>query len=352
MITRNTLFLVCLLVCIQSFSRQPSLPLYGVSDSAEYFFKKGLEEKKAGRRMESVKNFEKSLKFNDANKEVYAELAAAYYEMRQYFPAINNYKKLVELGDTSPNTFKQLLQLSFNFKNYNDVRLYADKLKKADPSEKVNYYLGKASYEEENYGDAIKYLGLAAKEDETNAEVQYLLARSYADMMNYKPALPYFQKAIELDSAKSNWIYEMSLIYYAAHDDKNALKYMLLAGERGLKKDNDYMENLGQAYLNVNQVEQGIAVLEELLKRKPADLNLLDMIAAAYYKKGKYQEAIDYWDRILEYDKTQAAALYMIGMSYQKKGDKAKGTQLCDKAIQMDPKLSSLKQQKMMDMGL
>ena len=145
-------------------------------------------------------------------------------------------------------------------------------------------------------------------------------------MMNYKQAIPFFQKAITLDPVKVNWMYEMALIYYAMHDDKNSLKYMLEAGDKGYRRDNDYLENLGIAYLNVGDLDNGVKIMDEILKKKPSDMNILNMIAEAYYYKGKYQQAIDYWDQILGYDKTNASALYMIGMCYQKKGEKGERT--------------------------
>jgi tetratricopeptide (TPR) repeat protein len=181
--------------------------------------------------------------------------------------------------------------------------------------------------------------------------VPYMIARSYGDMLNYKQAIPFFQKAIALDTSKNNWVYELGLICYAMHDDKNALKYILEAGNKGYKKDNDYLENLGIAYLNLGNLDEGVKILTEILKKKPSDLNILNMVAEAYYYKGKYSDAMNYWDTILGYDKTNASALYMIGMCYQKKGEKDKGIKLCDKAIEMDPSLASLKQKKL-DMGL
>jgi tetratricopeptide (TPR) repeat protein len=170
-------------------------------------------------------------------------------------------------------------------------------------------------------------------------------------MMNYKLAVPYFKKAIELKPTEAYWIYELSLICYAMNSDKDALKYMLEAGEKGLKKDNDYLENLAIAYLNVGDLDQGVAMLNEILKRKPSDMNILNMVAEAYYYKGKFDQAIEYWDKVLEYDKESYTSLYMIGMAYQKKGGKVnmeKGTKLCDIAIEKDPSLANLKQKKMM----
>jgi tetratricopeptide (TPR) repeat protein len=319
---------------------------YSQQDSANYYLQKGLLEKQNGRRLESLKQFEKSLKYDGSSRTLLNELASAYMDLRKYDQAITTYKKLVEMGDASTAVYKQLLQLSFNYKNYDDVLLYAQKLKQANPSEKVSYYIGKMHYEKDNYGEAIESLDAAAKEDPGNAEVPYMVAHCYADMQNYKQAIPYFQKAIQLDATKPYWIYEMGLIYYAMNDNKNSLKYIKEAGDKGLNKDNDYMENLGIAYINAGELDNGVAILKDILKRKPSDINILNMVAEGYYDKAKYDDAIYYWDKILNYDKQNASALYMIGLSFQKKGEKEKGQLLCDKAIQMDPSLSSLKTEK------
>ncbi|HEY6063141.1 MAG TPA: hypothetical protein VIV35_06005 [Chitinophagaceae bacterium] len=347
----RTILLIGFLLTVTFAKSQTSVTTITTSiDSADYFLQKGLLEKQNGRRLESLKNFEKAAKYDANSKAITTELASAYLDLHRYGPARDMFMKLEILGDQSAANYKQILTLSFQLKQNDDVLLYADKLKKADPSEKVAYYIGRINYDNDNYGVAIKTLNEAALEDPANAEIPYLIAHSYADMMNYKLAIPYFLKAIELKPTESYWVYELGLICYAMHDDKNALKYILEAGEKGLKKDNDYFENLGIAYLNVGDLDGGVKILNEILVKKPSDMNLLNMIAEAYYYKAKYQEAMDYWDKILEYDKTDASALYMIGMCYQKKGGKeniAKGIQLCDTAIQMDPSLSSYRQKKM-----
>jgi len=322
--------------------------VFAQTDSAKYFLNIGLTEKQKGHRMESLKNFEKAFKYDSTNKAVLNEMASAYMDVRKYYQAKETYKRLIAVGETTPANYKQLLQLSFNLKAYDDAVLYAGALRKADPSEKVNYYLGKINYERENYGDALKYLNEAAKDDPQNAEIPYMIGRSYADMLNYKSAIPYYQKAVELDGTKYGWIYELGLICYAQNDNKNALKYIKEAGDKGYPKDNGYLQNLGIAYIDAGNFNDGILLLADLLKKRPSDYNLLDMVAMAYYDNKKYDDAMNYWDTLLGYDKTNASALYMIGMCYLKKGDKGKGQQLCDKAIEMDPTLAMYKQKKQM----
>jgi len=321
-----------------------ALATYSQADSANFFFQKALAEKQAGRKLEVWKNLDKAYKYNPNDKAIVTELADVLMSLNKYVQAREMYQKLEQMGDNSPNLYKQLLNLSFNTKRFDDAILYADKLKKADPNEKVNYFLGKIYYDRDDYGEAIKYLQAAEKEEPKNAEIPYLVARSYADMMNYKQAVVYFQKAIALKPDQGYWIYEMALMYYGMHDDKNALKYMLEAPEKGMKRDNEYLENLGIAYLNTGKLNEGLAILKEMLQRRPSDVNLLNMIAEAYYDAKKYDEAIDHWDQLLILDKSDASALYMIGLSYQKKGEKQKGVALCDKAIEMDPSLAKNKQ--------
>lgn len=324
---------------------------YSQSDSADFYFQKALKEKEAGRKLEIWKNLEKAYKFQPDNKSIVTELADVLLDLRKYAQAKEMYQNVEKLGDASPAVIKQILNLAFNTKQFDEALIYANKLKKADPSEKINFFIGKIHYDRDNYGEAIKYLQAAEKEEPQNGEIPYLIARSFADMSNYKTCLPYFEKAITLQPEKNNWIYELGLICYAMHSDKDALKYMLLAAERGYKRDNDYLENLGIAHLNVGNLSEGVVILKEILARKPSDLNILNMIAEAYYYTSKFQDAIDYWDQVLTYDKTNAQSLYMIGMSYQKKGEKDKGIALCDKAIELDPSLAMYKQKKSL-MGL
>ena len=325
---------------------------YSQSDSARVFLEKGIEEKTKGRRMESLKYFEKAFGYNGKDKQVVSELAAAYLDLRRYPQAREKFQLLEKMGDQSDSTYRQLMLLSFNMRQFDDAIKYASLLKKVRPAEQTAYYLGRSFYEKEDLGNAIKYLDIAAKENPSNADIPYTVARAYADMFNFKKSVDYFQKALAINPGQARWLYEMALIYYAIPDEQNSLKYMLEAGEKGYKKDNEYVQNLATAYMNAGKHQEGITMLKEILQRRPSDVNILNMLAEAYYDSKQYDEAISHFDQILAIDTKNAEALYMIGMSFQKKGDKQKGQALCDKAIEMDPSLQSLKQKKQMPGGM
>ena len=51
--------------------------LWAQADSANFYFQKGLEEKKNGRLMESFKQFDKAYSYNNKDKQIVNELASA-----------------------------------------------------------------------------------------------------------------------------------------------------------------------------------------------------------------------------------------------------------------------------------
>lgn len=321
------------------------------TDSSTVYLQKALDEKAKGRKNEVVKALEKAQNFNKANQQVVAELATAYLDIRMLAKAREKFQQLESMGGATADTYRQLMNLNFNMRQFPDAIKYAQLVKKSNAAEKVDFVLGRSYYEMDDLGNGIKFLESALKEDPTNAQIPHMLATAYTNMQNFKQAIPYFQKTVALEPSNARYIYEMALAYYGMSDDKNALKYMLEAGEKGLKKDSEYMQNLSTALMNAGKFGEGLEMMKQTLAKRPSDLGLIDMIAEACYDAGKYDDAIEFYNKILAIDNKKAEALYMMGMAYQKKGQVDNGRALCDKAIAMDPSLSSLKQEKKMPVG-
>lgn len=322
------------------------------TDSSAYYYSQGMEQKSARRFREAEKNFNKVLQLDPRNLDNLLQLSATLLEQRRYSEAKEILHKAEAIDANHPQVIENLATLSFNLRKWEDAIRYAQKMKLQKIGTGVNFLIARSYYEMENYGEGIKYCEFAFKDDPKNAQIPYIAGRCFMDMHNYRRAAGCFDQALALDSSNSTWMYEAGLAWYAVPDDKKSLYWIEKAGEKGYKKTNDYMENLSSAYLNAGQFEKGITILKEILKNKPQDQELLYSIADAYYRTKRYQEAIDYWDQSLAINNKNANALYMIGMAYQKKGEVEKGRQLCDKAIQMDPSLAKLKEERKLPGGL
>ena len=84
----------CFLLTVVSANAQTSYNRITTNtDSADYFLQKGLVEKQNGRRLESLKNFEKAAKYDSTSKTITAELASAYLDLHRYGQAREMYKK-------------------------------------------------------------------------------------------------------------------------------------------------------------------------------------------------------------------------------------------------------------------
>ena len=271
--------------------------------------------------MESLKNFEKAYHFNKNSPEVTGELASAYNDLRKYPQAKEKYREFEKLGDKSAETYRQIMLISYNLRQFQDAIQYAALLEKNYPAEKTAYYSGKSYYALDDRPNTVKHLSIAATEDEKNADIPYTIARVYIDLQNYKQALPYFQQALMLDSANARWHYELGLMFYTMMDNQNALKYMELAAKKGIKKDQEFLQNLATAYFNADQFNEGIALLNEMHLKWPADENITGSLALEYYTHKKYNDAVPYYEELVERDGRNAQALYMLGMCYQKLGN-------------------------------
>jgi tetratricopeptide (TPR) repeat protein len=325
---------------------------YAQSDSSTFYYQKGLTEKQARRFREAEKNFAKASQFAPNNANILTEWGQSLVEQNRYIDAKDKFTKAYQADNKNPAVIESLATISLNTRQWADAINYAKKMQEMKIGKSANYIIAKSYYEQENYGECLKYCEMAFKDDPTRAEIPYIAGRSLVEMSNYKKAAGCYEQAIERDSSKNQWMYEAGLVYYAIPDDKKAIYWFERAAAKGYPRSNDYIENLANAYLNIKNYEKGITLLQEVLQKKPTDQEVLYNIGDAYYQTGKYDDAIANWDKILSIDKQNASALYMIGLAYQKKGEKEKGEQLCEKAIQMDPSLKNLKQEKKQPEGI
>jgi tetratricopeptide (TPR) repeat protein len=315
------------------------------SDSAQYFREKGDADFQGRKFLTAYQHYQRALQFNNNQPEVSRNAGIAALEMRRYDDAKKAFQQVIAQLPTDPIAIEKLVELQFASRQWSEAIKSAEKAQQMGIGTKNDWIIAKSYYELENYGKSVAHIELAYRTDKQNAELPYLAGKCFIEMSNYKRAAGCYEQALALDSSKARWMYEAGLTYFAIPDDKKAVYWFEKASAAGLPRSNDFLDNLGNAYILNKQFEKGIPVLEELLAKKPHDIELLYNTGEAYYKGKRYQEAIDTWDRILKQDGKHAQSLYMIGMAYQKKGEESKGKALCDQAIAMDPSLNSLKQE-------
>lgn len=327
---------VCLLVYSSAYSQK--------TDSSEAYFQKGIEEKTARRFLVASTWFDKAIAANPQMKQAYIESGYVNIEMRKTDKAMLQFNKVLELDPNNAVATKELMEMYYSYRMFAKAKEMANKCSSCLNSEKIK---AMCSYQEENYGAAVKGLTSYLAKNPADAEATYTLARSYLDMEDYKNAVPNYNKAVLLDGQKNAWMYELGLLYYSQEDYKNAVVFFNKAAEKGYPQKSDFQENLGYAYMFSGQTDQGEKLLLDLLEKKPNNKELLRDMAEAFYNGKMYQKSLGYCQKLMEMDMKDGKALYQAGLCFQKMGQKDKGQGMCDKAIAMDPSLNGLRQKSM-----
>lgn len=264
---------------------------------------------------------------------------------RSMYPA--GREQLTEVLKTNPNNtaaVKLLFEDARLNRQWKDVLKYGEILQKRSLADSVDESIGKAYYNLEEYGKAIDVLEkLVARNPVTSAVI--MLGKAYTEVSDYRKAALVYEKALKNDKANATLWYEYALILTSIPAFEESAAAMEKAVEAGIKQDMAFKENMAMVYLSTTQYEKGIALIEELLQKKPNDANLMFMAGQAYYKNKSYDKAIGYWERTVIANASNYRALYMTGMAYQKMGKNKKGMDICDQAIAGDPSLSRLRTQ-------
>jgi tetratricopeptide (TPR) repeat protein len=338
---KNQLTVIFSLIAAQAFAQ--------TTDSATYFYQKGIEEKTAKRYLVASRNFDKAIKLNPKYTAAYIDNGYTNLEMRKTDFAIQNFIKANELEPENKVAIKELMDLYFSYRQYTKAVDFAQKCKGCEGVDKV---VAISLYQQEDYAKAEKALLAYVSKNPADAEASYTLGRTYMELEQGQKAILYYEKAVQLDTTRSNWFNELGILCYSINAFKKSVVYFNKAAAAGLIQSNDFNENLGYSYIYAGEFEKGEKILLDLMARKPGNKDILRDIAQAYYDQKLYDKSLEFCQKILEQDLNDAKALYQAGMCFQRKGQKDKGQSMCDKAIQLDPSLDRLKKQQQMGAGL
>ncbi len=319
------------------------------TDSAIFYFNKGIVEKDAKRYLLASTYFDKAINFNKQYTAALLENGYANLAMHKTDVAMRHFVNLYQLELTNKAAIKELSTLYFSYHQYAKAIELANKCTDCANSERI---IAMSSYHQEDYANAVKGLLNVIAKDATDAEATYTIGRSYLDMELYAKAVPFYTKAISLDTTKNMWMNELGLLFYNLNNFKQAANYFIKATDHGYPVTNDFNENLGYAYIYSGQFELGEKLLLTILAKKPGNKDILRDIAEAYYKQKSYDKSLDFCQQLIEIDANDAKALYQAGLCFQQKGQKEKGQLMCDNAIKMDSSLSGLRQKNDGGVGL
>jgi tetratricopeptide (TPR) repeat protein len=324
-------------LCVYSFAQA------NPADSSNFYYLKGLEEKKAKRYQVASLQFDKSIAFNPNNTSALLENAYTNLEMRKTDQAKMLFSKVYQINPSNKQVIKELMNIYYNYRQFDKAVELAKKCVDCKESQRI---IGMSSYHQEDYTTAEAYLKPYLDKNVNDAEVTYTLARTYIDMEETKKAIPYMERAVKLPDAKAVWMYEQAILLYEMNDYKNAVAAFSNAVEHGYTQSLDFNENYGFACLYSGDYEKGEKLIMSVWSKKTGNKDLLRGLAEVLFQQKQFDRSLFYCQKLIELDGKDGKALYQAGLCFQKKGEKDRGQAMCDKAIELDPSLESLRRKK------
>ncbi len=332
---KNIFIIIFLLVSASVFSQ--------TTDSAVYFYQKGLEEKTAKRFLVASQYFDKAIRLNQKYTAAYIENGYVNLEMHKTDAAKQNFTKVTELDPGNIIANQELISLFFAYHQYQNAIDLAQKCKSCANSDKIIAF---CYFQLQDFDNAEKLLLKLVKQNPTDAEMMYTLGRTYMEMELEARAIPFYQKAIQLDGSKNTWFFELAMLYYVTDNYKDAVIFFNKATDLGYPQSAELRENLGYAYLYSGEFDKGEKILLNIHEKKRGDKDIMRDLAQAYYDHKLYDKSLEFCQKLIELDLKDGKALYQAGLCFQKKGELERGQQMCDKAIELDPSLRGLKTKK------
>jgi len=276
------------------------------SQTAEEYFKRGLEKVIDGEFEEALSEFNKGIKLNPNNSQAYNDRALINESLKNYYNAISDYSKSIEINPNSSITYTNRGIMK------NKLKMYATAIQDFDRAIVINskssaaflnrgvskYFL--KDKEAANY-DYSKVIEL--NNDSDNTRKAYVnRARLHQD------SFAETKEEQDLESACIDM--KMAAILGDLNSEKWVKKYQSLCNNT--KVEQKYLKILFEQFQNEETIEGAISILNKAIELDP---NLAD----AYYYRGRLKydyerkkinekpEEIDFSDAI--YDFTKAIEL-------------------------------------------
>lgn len=179
----------------------------------------------------------------------------------------------------------------------------------------------------ENYDKAIESLLICKEKEPENAVIYFELGKNYLAQKKYKDAYDNFEKVTKMEP-KNRWAWVgMYDVYYETHDYNQAI----IVVEKLVEFKEDYKEDLTSLYMNTNQFDKALELINEL-NEKFGRTDKRELYKADILKDLKYQSAEknNLLDKIKKYPQDESNYISLIYM-YSKSNQEEKALEIAQK---------------------
>jgi tetratricopeptide (TPR) repeat protein len=297
-----------------------------------------------------------------------AEDAAAAQARGDYATAANDYRKLVESGNDSPELRSNLGIMLYQLQEYGEALAQFQEAARQKPSlTAINLFSGLCLLHLQRVPEALRQLKKAQLEQPEAPGPVLALARAYVAARQTANARDAYQRATQIQPSNSEAWYGLGITSRALAEQqlnratkggtatqgaetstlgKEARRNLELADEalaRAAQLDPENLKAhilLGESFRESGQKDKSVAEYQQILKTNPHFLPAYLGLATTYWKFAQVDEAMRVTEEALKYSPDDAEANAMMANFFTLQNKMQEAEPLARHALQKQPHLS------------
>lgn len=259
----------------------------------------------------AVPNFKKAVVLDNRHLLSQKGLADAYYALKDYNNAAQNYQTALTIINASknsidPSTISQVynsMGKSYFLINESDekaLEAFKNAVKKNPVYAEAYFNRGLYYHRKKELNNAIEDLENAVSFDGKNPSWNYELALTYQDKKDLSNAVKFYNLVMSQDSLKKYPValYQAAVCNYELQDYNAALKNYHIIQSLGMDSGiNKFNYELGNIYLNLNRTDSASLYLEKAYLQDSTNGNILYSMGIVQLQKSKQTDALAFFDK-------------------------------------------------------
>lgn len=308
-----------IIILIATLLLSIKLAAYSNTFTSNDYYKIGQSGYKNGMLDIAINNYEKAVKLDSKNANLYKDLADAYFARGYHAKAIENYKKAEKLGIESFELYFNIGKSYFSEGLLNISRDYFKKSLKYNPNNAMAYIaLGNIEQISGFNSLANNYYKKAHTSNQRESSLYSGLASMYARQGLYDKALQHSAKAIRLNYKDPAYYASLALIYCCKDNYELAVKYFQEAVKLSSNFQYSY-NNKFNTYGRKCLYNLAINNINTHLKSNPNDIQAYTALGFAYYGKASYNKAEESFINVSRLSLDNQIIGNLLGLVYYQK---------------------------------
>ena len=229
---------------------------------------------------EKVEKLELNFNQNNYHTRIFFQVRGeAFYCLKEYKKAIENYNKAINLGLDNSNFYSKRGESYYHLKEYEKSIEDYSRAISLNPNNAVYYKRrGDSYYNLKEYEKAIEDYSRAISLNPNNATYYNKRGKSYYDLEKYEKAIEDFSRAISLNP-----------------------------------NNDTYYNNRGNSYYNLKEYEKAIEDYSRAISLNPNDDTYYKRRGDSYHNLKEYEKAIENYTKVISLNPNKAKELILNG---------------------------------------